>query len=1091
METFEVHSKSFAIKWVKAPDNSVIKWELKPLKRSINLGIYRYNSSSGLNSENASSSCIDHSSPNHSSATTGPFSGSNLSVYSEAGSNTSPGSGSVTTSTTVSKQRNASNTTRASLFSTQNVSVDMVNRVPRKLFSVIHQTFFSPESARSGSSENPSSSSLASQNGKSKIDECIDRHLTQEQWVGKCEGGEFVSDKFIVKSGGLFAFVFDNTFSRTKAKRVMFSQWLEGKNKKELVDGKSTEEKATPVKCDICTSEEAKDLPKHQPIKSSVKQQNCAATTAHIRFQLPEEKQMGKNTFMIRLKGVQYLQGFLRKKRRRAGGNFVKRFFTLNFKYAVLDYYEDETSNKIRGNMLVTQAVISADAKLRMLYLDSGMEQWILKALTKEDFDIWLQAFDYIKRRDRKEREQVTSSTLLPAASIPSGGAIQAPGSPVSTIAVPLPLPDESQAANMASIDRYVDQNSYNADTRSFRGNLVSEKRRAAISGSLEELQHLADAVADQFATFKKAQSSQQRGKLFSRHRQNTEVSSDWNETTSSAIEAVQAKVEDVRAEFAALVDDENGAFVGSILSGGKKTLTRTNTNATSYLSQEFYDAQEVMEQMNEGVMMVGSEEGEEEDMDEVSLQTADTGMSIPAKIDRNIFEGEVESGSIESESTDENEESSESTESTNESNENEVEEIGTKQVVPSAIHDLYPLPVDFKPVYRLDIPCSASPPPSLIGILRKNLGKDLSGITMPITSNEPLSFLQKYSECYEYAGLLNEAANIPEEDGSRLLKVACFAISYLSSYRSKTRSLRKPFNPLLGETFELVRPEIGMRLVCEKVIHHPVVFASRAEGERWQIDHCFSPKQKFYGKTAEITMDGKVHLQLTNESGTIDTYQWAQPTTILRNVISLTGEKYTEPTAKMTVHASTGYKAVVTFVPDRSRFVSHRSEKLTIKVYPPGSDRPLSNVAIGTWTSSVRLENGGKTLWSAGMLVPEPETKYGFTEFAAGLNAFTMIDRDCAPTDSRRRPDQKLYEQGEVDTAEQLKLQLEQEQRERRKGRDGKPIVHHPAFFERKGAGQLTWQFKEGPQSYWERRRRHDWTGMLKLWDEKDKSKL
>lgn len=43
METLEVHSKDFLVKWVYAPDNSIIDWQVKPLKKSINFAIYRKN----------------------------------------------------------------------------------------------------------------------------------------------------------------------------------------------------------------------------------------------------------------------------------------------------------------------------------------------------------------------------------------------------------------------------------------------------------------------------------------------------------------------------------------------------------------------------------------------------------------------------------------------------------------------------------------------------------------------------------------------------------------------------------------------------------------------------------------------------------------------------------------------------------------------------------------------------------------------------------------------------------------------------------------------------------------------------------------
>lgn len=43
METLEIHSKDFLVKWVHAPDNSVIDWQVKPLKKSINFAIYKKN----------------------------------------------------------------------------------------------------------------------------------------------------------------------------------------------------------------------------------------------------------------------------------------------------------------------------------------------------------------------------------------------------------------------------------------------------------------------------------------------------------------------------------------------------------------------------------------------------------------------------------------------------------------------------------------------------------------------------------------------------------------------------------------------------------------------------------------------------------------------------------------------------------------------------------------------------------------------------------------------------------------------------------------------------------------------------------------
>ena len=41
METLEIHSKDFLIKWINAPQDSTIDWQVKPLKKSINFAFYQ------------------------------------------------------------------------------------------------------------------------------------------------------------------------------------------------------------------------------------------------------------------------------------------------------------------------------------------------------------------------------------------------------------------------------------------------------------------------------------------------------------------------------------------------------------------------------------------------------------------------------------------------------------------------------------------------------------------------------------------------------------------------------------------------------------------------------------------------------------------------------------------------------------------------------------------------------------------------------------------------------------------------------------------------------------------------------------------
>ena len=85
-----------------------------------------------------------------------------------------------------------------------------------------------------------------------------------------------------------------------------------------------------------------------------------------------------------------------------------------------------------------------------------------------------------------------------------------------------------------------------------------------------------------------------------------------------------------------------------------------------------------------------------------------------------------------------------------------------------------------------------------------------------------------------------------------RLAYVTAFAISSFSNSRAKERAIRKPFNPLLGETFELLRsdaevPGGGYRLLVEKVCHRPVRLAMQADSSNgsWSFAQSPAPSPK------------------------------------------------------------------------------------------------------------------------------------------------------------------------------------------------------------------------------------------------------
>lgn len=118
----------------------------------------------------------------------------------------------------------------------------------------------------------------------------------------------------------------------------------------------------------------------------------------------------------------------------------------------------------------------------------------------------------------------------------------------------------------------------------------------------------------------------------------------------------------------------------------------------------------------------------------------------------------------------------------------------------------------------------------------------------MPVYINEPLSMLIRGSEMFEYSNLLKRANNTSDEY-IRISYVTSFLFMNLGQNNGRSK---KPFNPLLGETFDVF--DNGVRVVCEQVSHHPPVSAFYADCEDFEIWVRFSPVSKLTLTKLEIS---------------------------------------------------------------------------------------------------------------------------------------------------------------------------------------------------------------------------------------------
>jgi len=154
----------------------------------------------------------------------------------------------------------------------------------------------------------------------------------------------------------------------------------------------------------------------------------------------------------------------------------------------------------------------------------------------------------------------------------------------------------------------------------------------------------------------------------------------------------------------------------------------------------------------------------------------------------------------------------------------------------------------------------------SIVWFLVKQVrpGMDLSRVVLPTFILEPRSFLDKLSDYYYHADIISKA--VLENDP--MLRMKYIIKWYLSGFYKKPKGLKKPYNPILGETFRCwwQHPNGSKTFyISEQVSHHPPISAfyttNRQEG--FTISGTILAKSKFYGNSTSAILDGAATLTL------------------------------------------------------------------------------------------------------------------------------------------------------------------------------------------------------------------------------------
>lgn len=360
----------------------------------------------------------------------------------------------------------------------------------------------------------------------------------------------------------------------------------------------------------------------------------------------------------------------------------------------------------------------------------------------------------------------------------------------------------------------------------------------------------------------------------------------------------------------------------------------------------------------------------------------------------------------------------------------------------------------------------------SLWSMIKDNIGKDLTKVCLPVYFNEPISSLQKCFEELEYSYLLDRANAWGKQGNSlmRILNVAAFAVS---GYASTEGRICKPFNPLLGETYEADFPDKGLRFFSEKVSHHPMIVACHCDGTGWRLWGDSNLKSKFWGRSIQLDPVGILTLEFDDG----EVFQWSKVTTSIYNLIL--GKLYCEHYGTMRIQGNREYSCKLKF---KEQSIIDRTPRQVQGIVQDRNGKTVATL-FGKWDESMHYVNGdclgkgkgsdavseARLLWRRSK-PPRYPTRYNLTRFAITLNELTPgLKEKLPPTDSRLRPDQRYLENGEYEKANAEKLRLEQRQRQARKMQER---GWKPRWFT-KDKQTDTYQFVGG---YWEAREQGNW---------------
>ncbi|KAE8994030.1 hypothetical protein PR003_g20626 [Phytophthora rubi] len=311
--------------------------------------------------------------------------------------------------------------------------------------------------------------------------------------------------------------------------------------------------------------------------------------------------------------------------------------------------------------------------------------------------------------------------------------------------------------------------------------------------------------------------------------------------------------------------------------------------------------------------------------------------------------------------------------------------------------------------------------------------GKSAVSLSLPVRIFEPRTNLERVCDLMLYAPTFLNVAHAQNDALERFKYVMAFAVAGLHHSIGQL----KPFNPILGETFQSTLND-GTDVSCEHTSHHPPISNFQFTGEKYSVAGFVLWHASMSVKSNAMLNTNKGPVRVTFPDteglpGTMIEYNlpylqiggllWGDRTVdIMGNMMFDDKKNHLQCELRLNPDAKSGMGGM--FSSSKTPTDSLRGVILDTSVSPP---REICDVS-GSWLHD--LVFGNKTYWSinkhqSGYMVPYPEDK-------------------ILASDSRFREDLHYLAAGDLDESQEWKVKLEVLQRADRKARlDGRRPNH------------------------------------------------